>query len=140
MLYPLSYEGGALTLTNMPGHTILVVDDDPVIQKLLQLNFSMEGYQVILAGDGLEGVECARQSRPDLIVLDVMMPRMNGLEAAAVLKADETTSSIPILMLSAKAQEMDQAAGREAGVESYMTKPFDPQELLDKAAELIAGS
>jgi len=124
----------------MPDSTILVVDDDPVIQKLLEVNFSIEGYQVEVAGDGLEALEKAKASAPDLIVLDVMMPRMNGLEAAKALKADPRTASIPIIMLSAKAQDMDQDAGKEAGVDLYMTKPFDPLELLDRAAELIKAS
>lgn len=124
----------------MPDSTILVVDDDPVIQKLLEVNFSIEGYAVEVAGDGAEAVEKARAVSPDLIVLDVMMPRMNGLEAAKVLKSDPATASIPIIMLSAKAQDVDQEAGRQAGVNFYMTKPFDPLELLDKAAELIKGS
>ena len=124
----------------MPDSTILVVDDDPVIQKLLEVNFTIEGYAVEVAGDGAEAVEKARAVSPDLIVLDVMMPRMNGLEAAKVLKGDPATAAIPIIMLSAKAQDIDQEAGREAGVNFYMTKPFDPLELLDKAAELIKGS
>jgi len=123
----------------MPDSTILVVDDDPVIQKLLEVNFSIEGYQVEVAGDGLEALEKAKAVSPDLIVLDVMMPRMNGLEAAKALKADPKTASIPIIMLSAKAQDIDQDAGREAGVDLYMTKPFDPLDLLDRAAELIKG-
>jgi len=123
----------------MPDSTILVVDDDPVIQKLLQVNFSIEGYQVEVAGDGLEALEKAKVVLPDLIVLDVMMPRMNGLDAAKALKADPKTASIPIIMLSAKAQDMDQDAGKEAGVDLYMTKPFDPLDLLDRAAELIQG-
>jgi len=124
----------------VPDSTILVVDDDPVIQKLLEVNFTIEGYAVEVAGDGAEAVEKARAVSPDLIVLDVMMPKMNGLEAAKVLKGDPATASIPIIMLSAKAQDIDQEAGREAGVNFYMTKPFDPLELLDKAAELIKGS
>ena len=121
----------------MPGHTVLVVDDDPVIQKLLQVNFQMEGYEVVLAGDGVEAIEKAREVHPDLIVLDVMMPRMNGLEAAEKLKADSATSAIPIIILSAKAQEVDVKAGKATGVEEYMTKPFDPLELLARVGELI---
>src|SRR5436190_16405886 len=112
MLYPLSYEGRGAHSSRaichydprMPDSTVLVVDDDPVIQKLLQVNFEMEGYAVITASDGLEGLEMARQERPDAIVLDVMMPKMDGLEVARTLKADESTRSIPILLLSAKAQ------------------------------------
>lgn len=123
----------------MAGGTVLVVDDDPVIQRLLQLNFSMEGYEVLVAGDGLEAVERATEAVPDLIVLDVMMPRMDGLQAASALKSDPRTKGIPIIMLSAKAQEVDQRAGRDAGVDAYMTKPFDPLDLLEKAAELLGS-
>jgi len=119
--------------------TVLVADDDPVIQKLLQVNFQMEGYEVVVAGDGQEAVEKAGEVHPDLIVLDVMMPRMNGLDAAERLKADPATASIPIIILSAKAQEVDIKAGRAAGADEYMTKPFDPLELLEKVAALIGN-
>lgn len=121
----------------MPGETLLVVDDDPVIQKLLQVNFEMEGYQVVLAGDGVEAMEKAAEVRPALIVMDVMMPRMDGLEAAGRLKADSATASIPIIILSAKAQDADVKAGRSTGADEYMTKPFDPLELLDRVAALL---
>ena len=119
----------------MPG-TVLVVDDDPVIQKLLQVNFEMEGYAVITASDGLEGLEMARQERPDAIVLDVMMPKMDGLEVARTLKADESTRSIPILLLSAKAQAADVQAGKDVA-DDYITKPFDPLELLERVSRLL---
>jgi len=123
----------------MPG-TVLVVDDDPVIQKLLQVNFEMEGYAVITASDGLEGLEMARQERPDAIVLDVMMPKMDGLEVARTLKADESTRSIPILLLSAKAQQADVQAGVATGADDYLTKPFDPLDLLQRVGGLISRS
>ena len=122
----------------MSAKTLLVVDDDPVIQKLLQVNFEMEGYQVVLAGDGVEAIDKAREVGPDLIVMDVMMPRMDGLEAAGRLKADAATASIPIIILSAKAQDVDVKAGRATGANEYMTKPFDPLELLDRVAALLA--
>ena len=121
----------------MAGETLLVVDDDPVIQKLLQVNFEMEGYQVVLAGDGLQALEKAAEVRPDLIVMDVMMPRMDGLEAAGRLKADSATASIPVIILSAKAQDADVKAGRASGADEYMTKPFDPLELLERVAALL---
>ena len=123
----------------MPG-TVLVVDDDPVIQKLLQVNFEMEGYSVITASDGVEGLETARRELPDAIVLDVMMPKMDGLEVARTLKADESTRSIPILLLSAKAQQADVQAGRATGAEDYLTKPFDPLDLLQRVGGLISRS
>ncbi len=124
----------------MPGATILVVDDDPVIQQLLRVSFEMEGYEVITANDGVDGLERARADRPALMILDVMMPRMNGHEVARALKADPGTSSIPILMLSAKAQTADVSVGAASGVDDYVTKPFDPQLLLERAEDLIRRS
>jgi DNA-binding response OmpR family regulator len=122
----------------MPDTTILVVDDDPVIQTLLHVNFEMEGYKVVEAVDGVEGLERARADRPDVVVLDIMMPKMNGLEVASALKADPVTAGIPVILLSAKAQESDIKAGQSTGAEDYMTKPFDPLDLLDRVAALLA--
>jgi DNA-binding response OmpR family regulator len=119
--------------------TVLVVDDDPVIQNLLRVNFEMEGYDVIVAGDGVEGLERARSEDPHVVVCDVMMPRMDGLTVARHLKADPATAGIPILLLSAKAQEADVRAGEEAGADDYVTKPFDPLDLLDRVAALLAA-
>jgi len=118
--------------------TVLVVDDDPVIQKLLQVNFEMEGYDVVIAGDGEEGLALAREERPDLVLLDVMMPKMNGLDVAAAMRSDDVTKNIPIIMLSAKAQASDVQAGLDLGVDDYVTKPFDPLELLDRVGALLA--
>jgi DNA-binding response OmpR family regulator len=118
--------------------TVLVVDDDPVIQKLLQVNFEMEGYDVVIAGDGEEGLALVREERPDVVLLDVMMPKMNGLDVAAAMRADKITESIPIIMLSAKAQASDVQAGLDLGVDDYVTKPFDPLELLDRVTALLA--
>jgi DNA-binding response OmpR family regulator len=117
--------------------TVLVVDDDPVIQKLLKVNFEMEGYTVLSAPDGAEGVEQARTAGPDVIILDIMMPRMNGLEALVALKGDRATRKIPVILLSAKAQAGDVQAGLDKGADAYVTKPFDPLELLDRVGELI---
>jgi two-component system alkaline phosphatase synthesis response regulator PhoP len=119
--------------------TVLVVDDDPVIQKLLQVNFEMEGYDVVVAGDGEEGLALAREERPDLVLLDVMMPKMNGLDVAAALRSDKVTEAIPIIMLSAKAQASDVQAGLDLGVDDYVTKPFDPLELLERVSTLLAA-
>src|ERR671914_1994148 len=105
--------------------TILVVDDDPVILQLLQVNFEMEGFSVITAADGQEGVERTRADRPDIIVSDVMMPRKSGLELVAELKGDADTASIPVLLLTAKAQQADIASGLEQGADDYVTKPFE---------------
>jgi DNA-binding response OmpR family regulator len=124
-------------MERMTARTILVVDDDPVIQKLLAVNFEMEGYRVVTAGDGVEGLERVASDHPDLVLLDVMMPRMDGLEVARRLKSDPVTAAIPILLLSAKAQSADVLGGLDAGADDYVTKPFDPLELLEKVAALI---
>ena len=117
--------------------TVLVVDDDPVIQKLLQVNFEMEGYDVVIAGDGEEGLALAREEQPDVVLLDVMMPKMNGLDVAAAMRSDAATEGIPIIMLSAKAQASDVQAGLDLGVDDYVTKPFDPLELLDRVGAIL---
>jgi DNA-binding response OmpR family regulator len=118
---------------------VLVVDDDPVILKLLEVNFEMEGFAVLTAGDGQEGLEVARAKQPDVIVSDVMMPRLNGLELAAAVKADAATSGIPVLLLSAKAQVADVQDGLGAGANDYVTKPFEPLELVARVQQLIDG-
>ena len=115
---------------------VLVVDDDPVILNLLTVNFEMEGYEVATAADGEEALEQVRADRPDLIVSDVMMPRMDGLALAAALKADPDLASIPLLLLSAKAQHADVSEGLELA-DDYVTKPFDPLDLLERAVALI---
>jgi DNA-binding response OmpR family regulator len=119
---------------------VLVVDDDPVIQRLLQVNFEMEGWKVVIADDGVAGLDAARKEKPDCILLDVMMPKKDGLTVAAELKADPDTAHIPVVLLSAKAQAGDLGAGMATGADEYITKPFDPLELLDRVIALIEGS
>ena len=115
---------------------VLVVDDDPVIIKLLQVNFEMEGYDVLSAANGEEALAVIATDRPDIVVSDVMMPKMDGLALAAALKADDATRAIPVILLSAKAQSADVEAGL-ADADDYVTKPFDPLELLDRVASLL---
>jgi DNA-binding response OmpR family regulator len=124
----------------MPPATVLVVDDDPVILKLLEVNFEMEGFQVVRAADGAEGLERARELRPDIVVLDVMMPRMTGYEVAKALREDDGTAHIPIIFVTARAQSSDVEKGMELGVEDYVTKPFDPLDLIDRVNALLARS
>jgi DNA-binding response OmpR family regulator len=121
----------------MPSARVLVVDDDPVIQKLLKVNFEMEGYEVLSAGDGAEGLDQARSGSPQVIILDVMMPKMNGLEVLAALKADAVTEHIPVILLSAKAQAGDVQAGLDKGADAYVTKPFDPLDLLERVGNFL---
>jgi DNA-binding response OmpR family regulator len=124
----------------MPPATVLVVDDDPVILKLLEVNFEMEGFQVVRAADGAEGLERAREVRPDIVVLDVMMPRMTGYEVAKALREDVGTAHIPIIFVTARAQSSDVERGMELGVDDYVTKPFDPLELIARVNTLLARS
>jgi CheY-like chemotaxis protein len=101
------------------------------------VNFEMEGYEVLSAADGAEGLDQARSGQPDVIILDVMMPKMNGLEVLAALKADGATDAIPVILLSAKAQAGDVQAGLDRGANAYVTKPFDPLDLLDRVGTFI---
>lgn len=119
--------------------TVLVVEDDPVILQLLEVNFELEGYAVSSAKDGAEGLARARQERPDVIISDIMMPRRSGVELLADLKADPTTADIPVILLSAKAQTADVRAGLEAGAADYITKPFEPLDLLERVQKLLPG-
>lgn len=120
----------------MPSGTVLVCDDDPVIVNLLQVNFEIEGYDVMAATGGEAGLAQARLGQPDVIVLDVMMPGIDGLEVARRLRAEEETRHIPIILLSAKAQISDIQAGL-AVADEYVTKPFEPLELLERVKTVL---
>jgi DNA-binding response OmpR family regulator len=122
----------------MPPPTVLIVEDDPVILRLLEVNFELEGFTVLLAHDGAEGIEVARAQRPDVVVSDIMMPRTSGLELVAALKADDDTRSIPVILLSAKAQTADLKAGADAGADDYVTKPFEPLDLVERVHALLS--
>lgn len=117
--------------------TVLVVDDDPVILQLLQVNFELEGFTVLTAGDGETAVERARAERPDVVVTDVMMPRTSGLDVLAALRADPVTKGIPVVLLTARAQHADVAEGLEAGADDYVTKPFEPLDLVERVNRLL---
>ncbi|NSW55398.1 MAG: response regulator [Armatimonadetes bacterium] len=110
--------------------TILVVDDERHIVRLVEVNLQRAGYNVDTAYDGVEALEKVRASKPDMIVLDVMMPRMDGFEVLQNLQANPDTAEIPVIMLTAKAQDADIFKGWQQGVSSYLTKPFNPRELL----------
>lgn len=118
------------------GSTVLAVDDDETIQRLLQVNLEMEGYEVVIAGDGTEALERARELHPDLILLDVMMPEVDGWEVCRRLRDDPDLEDVPVVFLSARAQEADVERGTELGADAYITKPFDPIELLELVEEL----
>ena len=116
---------------------VLICDDDPVILRLLQVNLELEGFDVLLGHNGEEAVEIARDQHPDLIILDIMMPRMDGYQACEKLKSLDETRDIPIVFLSAKAQQSDIEKGKAFGVADYLTKPFDPNDLIDVLDRLL---
>ena len=113
---------------------ILVVEDEPVLLEALEYNLTRQGYQVYTAGDGLAGLETARRERPDLIVLDIMLPKMDGLEVCQAVRQEMNT---PILMLTARADEVDRVVGLEVGADDYLTKPFSMRELLARVKALL---
>lgn len=116
---------------------ILIADDDPVILRLIQVNLELEGYVVLTANNGQEAVDVATAENPDLVILDIMMPRLDGYQACEQLKSSEATKEIPVIFLSAKAQQGDIDKGQSFGVAAYITKPFDPTELLEVVEELL---
>jgi len=109
---------------------ILVVEDDPDIVKLLKFNLEQEGYQVSIAEDGEVGLKKAREERPNLILLDLMLPKMSGLEICRILKGAKETEKTPIIMVTAKGEEVDRVVGFELGADDYVSKPFSPREVL----------
>ncbi len=114
----------------MTHRSVLIVEDEADILNLLQYNLEKDGFRVIPAESGEKGLQFARSESPDLILLDLMLPGIDGLEMCRILKADRKTSSIPIVMLTAKGEETDIVAGLELGADDYITKPFSPQVLI----------
>ena len=109
---------------------VLVVDDSAVIRDLITVNLELEGIEVVGCGDGEEALRLVREVRPDVITMDVVMPRLNGLDAAERLRSDPQTAHIPIVVVTARAGQADLDRAREIGVEGYLTKPFEPAELV----------
>jgi len=114
----------------------LVVDDSAVIRELIAVNLELEGFEVTTADDGESALEIANDMRPDVITLDVMMPRMTGFEAVERLREDSGTATIPVVMVTGRAQAADLARGKEVGVDAYLTKPFEPAELIEVVTRL----
>lgn len=119
---------------------VLVVDDDPQVLRLMRVNLELEGYDVVSAPDGEEALEAVLNERPDVVVCDVMMPGMDGLTVLRNLRSNPRTSKIPFVVVSAKAQRTDVKAALDMGADRYITKPFDPQELLDAVEHLVGGA
>jgi DNA-binding response OmpR family regulator len=117
--------------------TILVVDDEPDVVDLVRYHLRRAGFDVLIALSGTTALAAARDSRPDAIVLDIMLPQMNGLEVFKLLRRTDETIDIPILMLTAKAEPSERIAGLELGVDDYITKPFSPRELVLRLQNLL---
>jgi two-component system alkaline phosphatase synthesis response regulator PhoP len=116
---------------------ILVIEDDPATSRLVDYSLRHEGYQVITSSNGLEGLRKARSESPDLIILDVMLPGMDGFEICHRLRAEPDTLKLPILMFSAKAQEIDKDTGIKVGADDYLTKPSAPAEIVRRVKKLL---
>lgn len=116
---------------------ILVVDNEVQLVEMVKIRLEANDYEIITAYDGQEALEKARNEKPDLIILDLMLPKLDGYTVCRMLKFDEKYKSIPILMFTARVQESDKKMGQEVGADAYITKPFDPQILLSKIKEFI---
>jgi DNA-binding response OmpR family regulator len=118
---------------------ILIIEDDPAISRLVDYSLRHEGYEVITAANGLEGIRKAHNEAPDLIILDVMLPGMDGFEICHRLRSEPDTAQLLILMFSAKAQEIDKNTGLKVGADDYLPKPAAPAEIVSRVAKLLAN-
>jgi DNA-binding response OmpR family regulator len=117
--------------------TVLVADDDPDVRDVVVFKLQQSGYEVLVAEDGEAALLLARSARPDLAVLDVMMPRMTGLDVCRELRADAATTRMPVILLTARAQEGDVEGGFAWGADDYLTKPFSPRELASRVRAVL---
>jgi len=122
----------------MENGKVLVVDDERHLVKIIIFNLKKSGYETDFAYDGEEALEKVAQFKPDLVILDVMMPKLTGYQVCERLKADQETAGIPIILLTAKGQEPDRDMAQKFGADEYMTKPFSPRLLMDTVARLIS--
>ena len=121
------------------GKKILVIDDEQDLVDMLEITLESEGYEVLKAYDGYEGLEKSRESKPDLILLDIMLPKMDGYQVCRLLKFDDTSKDIPIVMLTARNQKQDRLTGKRVGADEYLVKPFSNEDLLKKIKAMIAS-
>lgn len=119
---------------------LLLVDDEPDLVQMVSVRLKAAGYEVSTAYDGQEALEKARQSQPDLMILDLMLPKLDGYKVCRLLKFDERTRAMPILILTARAQVEDVTLATECGADAYLTKPFEAKVLLAKLQELLAAA
>jgi len=118
---------------------ILVVDDEEEICMFLGVFFQRHGFEVVTSNDGVDGLNKIRQEKPDIVILDLMLPRLSGEEVCRELRKDEFFEAIPIIMLTGKVTDVDRVMGRVIGADCYMTKPFDINKLLEEVKKLIQG-
>ncbi|HTE74867.1 MAG TPA: response regulator [Actinomycetes bacterium] len=123
-------------MTDRPGR-VLVVDDSDVIRQLICVNLELEGFEVVTAVDGQDALDKIYEAAPDVMTIDVRMPRLDGFDTVARLRADPRTSGLKVAMVTACAQESDIVRGREVGVDAYVTKPFDPATLVRTVRDLV---
>lgn len=116
---------------------VLVVEDEPAIVQVLKFNLEQAGFRVDVAGHGVEGLQQAKKLKPNLIILDLMLPELDGFSVCRALRQEAATASIPILMLTAKSQEIDKITGLEMGADDYLTKPFSPREVVARVKAIL---
>ena len=116
---------------------ILVVDDEIYIVHILDFSLGMEGYEVVTALDGEQALERVASEKPDLIVLDIMMPKLDGYEVCRAVKSNPATKNVPVILLSAKGRNVDQKMGFDVGADDYITKPFSPRKLVERINQLL---
>lgn len=119
---------------------ILLVDDEPSILKVVGKRLELAGFTVMTASDGQQALQVAQTQNPDLVILDLMLPKQNGYEVCAALKADARWRHIPVMLFSAKAQQKDEQTGMASGADAYMTKPFKAEELLERIQSLLKAN
>jgi len=121
----------------MPGKKILVIEDEIELADTIMMRLKANNYRVILAHDGQDGLNKARKEKPDLIILDLMLPKLDGFKVCRLLKFDYNYNKIPIIMLTARAQGTDKEMGEEVGADIFLTKPFEPSVIIEKIKELL---
>ena len=116
---------------------VLVVDDEVYILHILDFILGAENYDVVTATDGEQALQKVREEKPDLVILDIMMPKLDGYETCRMIRNDAATKHIPVILLTAKGREIDQKLGREVGANDYMTKPFSPNKLIERVQAIL---
>jgi len=116
---------------------LLLVDDEVELVEMIKFRLEASGYEVLTANDGQQALEIARREKPDLVILDVMLPKMDGYKVCGLIKKDSRYAHIPVMMFTAKAMDADMKLGQEVSADAYLTKPFEPKVLLEKIKELV---